>query len=148
HLSVIDVVVSLCISHGLGPICDRVPQSVWKLLRYDSTRGVPRRIHLYTRRTYGFRDKHILQRLEGFSLLWSPAPGNVVQRTRCLSEVADEAAIEVGEPKESTQLAKILGCWPLGDCFDFYVIHLDLPFADYEAQVLYTGLLELALLGS
>ncbi|EPS99853.1 hypothetical protein FOMPIDRAFT_1123576, partial [Fomitopsis schrenkii] len=131
HLSVVDVVVSFSIRHGLGPICDWVPQSVWKLLRYDSTHCVPQRINFYSCRTVWFPCHY-------FSLLRSPVPGNiflgqVVQWARGLSEVVDEAAIEVGEPKESPHLAKILRCRPLGDCFDFYVIHLDLPFTDHKA---------------
>lgn len=55
---------------------------------------------------------------------------HVVQGMCGSGEIFDRAAIEVGKPKEFSQLMEILGCRPLGNSLDFDFVHAHCPFTD------------------
>ncbi|EIW57200.1 uncharacterized protein TRAVEDRAFT_126041, partial [Trametes versicolor FP-101664 SS1] len=116
QFSVVDLVVSLCLRHGFRPECDWVPESVLELLQKDPSGGVSRGVYLDSRRAVWFPGHQHRLRGEGFfegvkrrSLPQSPFPGDVllgevVERSCDLSEVLDEATVEVGKPDESADL--------------------------------------------
>ena len=137
HLTIVDLVVSLSLSHRLGAIRDRVPELILTVLRDNSSSGESRCVHLDASFAIGGPDcqngfgcESRLQGVESLLLLFSSDKGyvllgEVVKRSTDLREVLDETAVEVGKPDEASKLLQVLGYWPVDDCFYFDRVHGD-----------------------
>jgi hypothetical protein len=70
--------------------------------------------------------------------------GQIVKGAGDLGEILDESAVEVGKPKETTDVLEVLGSWPVMNGFDLAGIHCYLSLPDDQAQILNLGAFELA----
>ena len=124
HLTIVDLVVSLSLSHRLGAIRDRVPEIILTVLRDNSSSGESGCIHLDASLAIGGPDcqngfgcESRFQGVESLLLLFSPDKGyvllgEVVERSTDLRKVLDETAVEVAKSKKALNLLDCLGWVP------------------------------------
>ncbi len=59
----------------------------------------------------------------------------IIQRSCYCGEIGNEAAIEIAESKETSDILNHGRSWPFHDSLDFDWIHFDLPLANDHSQV-------------
>ena len=116
HLTIVDLVVSLSLSHRLRAVRDRVPEVILTVLKDNSTSSEFGSVHLDASLAIGGPDcqngfgcESRLQGVESLLLLFSPDEGyvllgEVVERSTDLGEILDEVTVEVGKPDEALKL--------------------------------------------
>ena len=143
----------------MGGECDRVPLVVFldredrtscevRCIRFESELTVVVRV-----REYGSSSETGLKRCKSLGLCGSPCEhfvllGQVCEGLCKLRIIFDEAAIEVGEPKEATDAADIDQGRPFRDCFYLGIVHFDAISVDEHAKIFYLRFVKGALFRS